>query len=53
MYMIMKNIPHILRGFYIDMEKDVPGPLLFTTEQVIDSIQNIDNVIEEYKEKYN
>ena len=41
-----------LRGFYIDMEKEVPGPLLFTTEQIIDSIQNIDRIMEEYKEKY-
>jgi CDP-glycerol glycerophosphotransferase len=42
----------ILRGFYIDMEKEIPGPLLFTTEDVIDSIKNIDKVSEEYKEKY-
>ncbi len=41
-----------LRGFYIDMEKDIPGPLLFTTEEVIDSIQNINNISEDYKEKY-
>jgi CDP-glycerol glycerophosphotransferase len=42
----------ILRGFYIDMEEEIPGPLLFTTEDVIDSIKNIDKVSEEYKEKY-
>ncbi|MDD3984708.1 MAG: bifunctional glycosyltransferase family 2 protein/CDP-glycerol:glycerophosphate glycerophosphotransferase [Methanobacterium sp.] len=41
-----------LRGFYIDMEKDLPGPLLFTTEQVINNIQNIDIILQEYKRKY-
>lgn len=25
----------VLRGFYIDMEKELPGPLLFTTEEII------------------
>ncbi len=42
----------VLRGFYIDMEKEIPGPLLFTTEDVIDNIKNIDKVSEEFKEKY-
>lgn len=43
---------HVLRGFYIDIHKEVPGPLLFTTEEVIDSIKNIDDVAEAYKDKY-
>ena len=42
----------VLRGFYIDMEKDLPGPLLFDSEQVIDSIKHIDSVKRNYKEKY-
>ena len=42
-----------LRGFYIDMKKDLPGPLLFTTEEVIDAIENIDKISNEFKEKYN
>ena len=41
-----------LRGFYIDMETEVPGPLLLTTEEVIDAIQNIDEVNETYAERY-
>jgi len=41
-----------LRGFYIDMEKDVPGPLLKTTEEIVECIKNIDQVKEAYKEKY-
>ena len=42
-----------LRGFYIDIEKSVPGPLLFTTDEVISAIQNIDKISVEFKEKYN
>ena len=42
----------ILRGFYMSIEDEVPGPLAFTTEEVIDAIQNIDQVTETYKEKY-
>ena len=43
---------NMLRGFYIDIHKEVPGPLLFTTEEVIDSIENIESVKKEYREKY-
>ncbi|CQR46198.1 CDP-glycerol:poly(glycerophosphate) glycerophosphotransferase [Paraliobacillus sp. PM-2] len=42
-----------IRGFYFDIEKEVPGPLLKTTESVIDSIKNIDQVQLEYQERYN
>lgn len=43
---------HVLRGFYIDIHKDVPGPLLFSTEEVINNIKNIDNVVDDFGEKY-
>ena len=42
----------ILRGFYIDIEEEVPGPLLFTTEEVIDGIKNIDKISRDYHSKY-
>ena len=42
----------ILRGFYIDINTEVPGPLVYTTEEVIDAIQNIDQITEQYKERY-
>lgn len=42
----------VLRGFYIDVEKDLPGPLLYTSEEVLHSIQNIESVKDAYKEKY-
>jgi CDP-glycerol glycerophosphotransferase len=41
-----------LRGFYISIEDDVPGPLLLTNDDVVDAIHNIDQVTEDYKEKY-
>lgn len=42
----------ILRGFYLDIEREVPGPLLFTTEEVIDAINNIDRISKEYEQRY-
>lgn len=42
----------VLRGFYIDMEKEIPGPLVFDTDEVIDSIKNIDKVQEKYAPVY-
>jgi len=42
----------MLRGFYLDIEKDVPGPLLFTDEEVVEAIKNIDVISARYKEKY-
>ncbi|MGG0662602.1 CDP-glycerol:glycerophosphate glycerophosphotransferase [Viridibacillus arvi] len=41
-----------LRGFYIDIENEVPGPLVKTTDEIIDAVLNIDKVTNEYKEKY-
>ena len=42
----------VLRGFYLDMEKDLPGPLLLTNDEVVDAIKNIDKIQETYKERY-
>lgn len=41
-----------LRGFYINMEEDLPGPILYTTDEVIKSIKNIENVSKEFNGKY-
>ena len=43
---------NMLRGFYLDIYTDVPGPLLFTTQEVIDAIKNIDAISEQYHKKY-
>ncbi|NLL00726.1 MAG: bifunctional glycosyltransferase family 2 protein/CDP-glycerol:glycerophosphate glycerophosphotransferase [Clostridiales bacterium] len=42
----------VLRGFYIDIEKEVPGPLVFTSEEVIEAIKEIDVIQEKYKDRY-
>ena len=42
----------ILHGFYMNMEEEVPGPMLFTTAEVVEAIKNIDRITAEYKDKY-
>ncbi len=42
----------MLRGFYMDIEKEVPGPLLFTTEEVADAIKNIKDITADYSKRY-
>jgi CDP-glycerol glycerophosphotransferase len=34
------------------VEEELPGPMLFTTGEIIEAVQNIDGVAEKYKEKY-
>ena len=40
-----------LRGMYVDIEEEAPGPLVFNTDEVIHSIVNIDEEMEKYSEK--
>lgn len=42
----------VLRGFYIDMEKELPGPLLYTSAEVLKALCDIHKVEAEYAEKY-
>jgi CDP-glycerol glycerophosphotransferase len=42
----------VLRGFYFDIEKEVPGPLLFTTEEVVDAVKNVDAIGGKYSQRY-
>ena len=41
-----------LRGFYIDVENEVPGPLLKTSDDVIASIKHIESIQQAYQNKY-
>ncbi|GEK34802.1 CDP-glycerol glycerophosphotransferase family protein [Kurthia sibirica] len=41
-----------LRGFYIDFEKQAPGPLLLSNDDIIEALVNIEDVTNRYKEKY-
>lgn len=41
-----------LRGFYLDMHKDVPGPLLETSDEVLEALLQIDDIAEKYQDRY-
>lgn len=41
-----------IRGLYIDMEKELPGPILHTNDALIDALHNMDRVNEQYKDRY-
>ncbi|WP_338703363.1 CDP-glycerol glycerophosphotransferase family protein [Streptomyces sp. Q6] len=41
-----------LRGFYFDFEKNAPGPLLRTSDQVIDAVRSIDTVRADHQDRY-
>lgn len=41
-----------VRGLYLNMETDMPGPLIKDNDYLIECIENIDAVEEEYKERY-
>lgn len=43
---------NVLRGFYLDMDKDLPGPLLKTNDEVLHAIENIDQVTADYQARY-
>lgn len=40
-----------LRGMYFDIEKEAPGPMVYTSDELIDSIKNIENEIEKCKNR--
>jgi CDP-glycerol glycerophosphotransferase len=43
-----------LRGFYFDLETNAPGPLVTSTDDVINEIKKLESInMEEIKEKYN
>ena len=41
-----------LRGFYLDFEAEAPGPLLRTSDDVIDSLRDLDDVSSGYRAAY-
>lgn len=48
----LENYRDKIRGLYFDIETEVPGPLLRTTDQVIHAVQNIESIQSEYSDKY-
>ncbi|MFD2626510.1 CDP-glycerol glycerophosphotransferase family protein [Salibacterium salarium] len=43
------NYRDMLRGFYFDFENEAPGPLVTTTEPLIEEIKNADTIRERYR----
>ena len=41
-----------LRGFYFDMETGCPGPLLYTSGEVAEALEELQSVEERYADKY-
>lgn len=41
-----------LRGFYLDYESELPGPILKTTDEMIHAVEHIDQVNKQYQDKY-
>jgi CDP-glycerol glycerophosphotransferase len=41
-----------LRGFYFDFEQDAPGPLIETTEQLVDALSELERVRERFTPAY-
>lgn len=48
----LEKYKDILRGFYIDVENDLPGPLLYTSDEVLNSIKNIKQIEKQFALKY-
>lgn len=42
----------VLRGFYLDMQKDLPGPLLKTSDEVLNAIKHLDLTQKKYADRY-
>lgn len=49
----IEKYQNILRGFYINVNEELPGPILQTNDEVIHAIKNIDKVSLKFDEKYN
>ena len=42
----------VLRGFYLNMETDLPGPLLKTNDEVLGALHNLPAVERQYRDAY-
>lgn len=41
-----------MRGLYIDMERELPGPVLTTNQEVVEALRRIDEVSVQYRTRY-
>jgi Putative glycosyl/glycerophosphate transferases involved in teichoic acid biosynthesis TagF/TagB/EpsJ/RodC len=42
----------VLRGFYIDIEEELPGPILNTSQEVLKAVLSVDLIKQKYNSKY-
>ena len=47
----LKKYKNYLRGFNIDFEKEAPGPIVSTSDEVINEIMNLDTIKSRYNDK--
>ncbi|NAZ75101.1 CDP-glycerol glycerophosphotransferase family protein [Kineococcus sp. T13] len=48
----LEHYRDVLRGFYFDFEEIAAGPLLASTEEVVEALRGIDAVVTQYKDRY-
>ncbi|MCR5692125.1 MAG: CDP-glycerol glycerophosphotransferase family protein [Eubacterium sp.] len=41
-----------IRGMYLDMEKDLPGPIIKTNQELVEALHHLDQVEEKYRDRY-
>lgn len=49
----LEHYKNDLRGFYMDFQAEAPGPLLKTNDEIIHALENLTEMNEEYRPKYN
>ncbi len=47
-----ENYRNELRGMYIDMERELPGPIVRTNDELVEALRNIDQISKQYEERY-
>lgn len=47
-----ENYRNELRGMYIDMERELPGPIVRTNDELVDALHHIDQISRQYRERY-
>lgn len=48
----LEKYRNVLRGFYMNVEEELPGPMLFDTDEVIRAVGDIENIQKMYADKY-
>ena len=49
----LKDYNDNIRGLYLDIKKDLPGPIFLNEDELIDGVENISRIKKDYKDRYN